>query len=44
MAFDVAYQLEQAGYTVTDKPARGYTRKDKQSSLRRNLTGQNWTA
>ena len=46
IALNVAAQLEEAGYTVTDKPEgrQGWTRADKQDRLSRNLAQQNWAA
>jgi hypothetical protein len=46
MAFDVAGQLEEAGFTVANKPAgrHGLTREEKQASIRRRLALQNWAA
>jgi len=46
IALNVAAQLEEAGYTVTDKPEhrQGWTRADKQARLSRNLSAQNWAA
>ena len=46
IALNVAAQLEDAGYTVTDKPEhrQTYTRADKQARLTRNLAAQNWAA
>ena len=46
IALNVAAQLEEAGYTVTGKPAhrQTYTRADKQARLSRNLAAQNWAA
>jgi len=46
IALVVAGQLEEAGYTVTDKPEhrQAYTRADKQARLVRSLAGQNWAA
>ena len=46
IALNVAAQLEEAGYTVTDKPEhrQAYTRADKQARLVRSLAGQNWAA
>lgn len=46
IALNVAAQLEEAEYTVTDKPEhrQGWTRADKQAHLSRNLAAQDWAA
>ena len=46
IALNVVAQLEEAGFTVTDKPEgrQGWTRGDKQARLSRNLAAQNWAA
>jgi len=46
IALNVATQLEEAGYTVSDKPEhrQTYARADKQARLQRNLAAQSWAA